>query len=535
MLQRSGLLTLLSAVLFPLALPNELFPLGSPVLGLVALAPYYIALCETPDAKHASRLGALFGGVSTLIANYWLMFFGDYSIWTIGGTTIGYIGYNYVLAGFLRRATRAPRAYRPMLFALVWTLYEYLKSVGFLGYPWGLAAYPFNTLVIYTQFADVTGVWGLSLIAVYANATVAELVRSPVRLRPAHFSLALRNLALVFVMIAGVAVYGSIRLSDEIPIRDTVDVVMIQQNADSWARGNFSRPLLTAQRETVRALAAIDREPELIIWSETSLRYYYEQSRGWYASNPQELPFITFVSELPAPLLTGAPFQDPEDDYAVYNASILIGRDTEIDQWYGKRHLVPFAEAIPFWETAAVRRFFQDVVGISGVWTPGNENRLFEIVGNAETPVHFATPICFEDGFAYVNRRFVHAGADLIVNLTNNSWSRTDSAQLQHLVAARYRAIETRRGLVRSTNSGFTAVLDPWGRVEESIPMFETGHLVATVPVYEPETETVYMMLGDYLPYLIGVILAVLFVAAEVRKRAPNGALLLESVGDAMT
>jgi len=514
------LLTIASAILFPLALPNELFPLGAPLLGLVALVPYYLALRETDRAKTAARLGALFGGVSTVIANYWLMFFGDYSVWTIGGTTIGYIGYNWVLAGFLWRTTRAPAAYRPVLFAMTWTLYEYAKSIGFLAYPWGLAAYPFNDLAVFTQVVDVTGVWALSFLAVYAAAALAELAphARPWLAAAPHATIA--NIGMVAILVALVAGYGTLRLRSDVPVRDTLDLVLVQQNADAWNTRNIARPLRTAQEETERALADLEHEPELVVWSETSLRYFYEDSRNWYATNPPERPFLDFLADLPAPLLTGSPLRAPGDDFVVHNAVLLIDPDTTVEHWYGKQHLVPFAEIIPFWDLPVVRDFFDTVIGISGIWAPGPGPRLFEVAGNEGQDVAIATPICFEDGFAYVNRRFVLAGADVILNLTNNAWSRTDSAQLQHFVAARYRAIETRRGLIRSTNSGYTAVLDPWGRITESLPMFETAHLSARVPVYRPESEPIYMRWGDYLPKAFLLVLVALFALEQARMRS---------------
>jgi apolipoprotein N-acyltransferase len=510
---------LLSGVLFPLALPNELFLLGSPVVGLVALVPYYVALRETSDARTAARLGAIFGGVSTIIANYWLMFFGDYSIWTIGGTTIGYVGYNWLLGGFLWRVVHTRRAYRPVLFAAVWMGYEYLKSIGFLGYPWGLAAYPFNELTIFNQVVDVTGVWALSFLAVYANAVIAELVSAR---RRSPWLEQLGNPIMLCLLVIATGIYGQIRVNEPVPVQDTVDLVLVQQNADAWNTRDISGPLLTSQRETEAGIAAWEKEPELIVWSETTLRYFYVESRSWYERNPSEKPFLTFVSELPAPLLTGAPFQNPDDEFAYHNAVLLIDQDTEVTQWYGKQHLVPFAELIPFWQTEMIRTFFQDVIGIPGIWAPGPGIRLFTIQGNGGSDVLIGTPICFEDGFSYMVRRHVKAGADLVINLTNNSWSRTNSAQLQHFVAARYRAIETRRGLVRSTNSGYTSVLDPWGRVTESAPMFESNHLNVTVNVYEPAVETIYVLWGDYLPQLTLALLGILMLVAETKKRSAS-------------
>lgn len=536
MLTRTTILTLLSAILFPLALPNELFAFGNPLIGLVALAPYYLAIRDTKNPRTAARLGALFGAVSTLLGNYWLMFFGEFSVWTIGGTTIGYVAYNYVLAGFLWRATREPLTVRPVLFALVWTVYEYLKSIGFLAYPWGLAAYPFSELAVFTQIVDVTGVWGLSFLAVYANTAAAEILcpsadaalqtnaAAPRDVTPR----AAAHLAMVAVLVTGIGGYGLVRLHTPIPVRTTLELMLVQQNADAWNTRDIARPLLITQRETENALAAVEQEPDLIVWSETSLRYIYESEGGWYARNPPERPFLDFIADLPAPLMTGSPMQSSEEDFAIYNAVILIDRDTTVRQWYGKQHLVPFAEIIPFWDTRAVRRFFDYVVGIDGIWTPGPGTRLFSLTARDGTEVEIATPVCFEDAFAYLNRAFVLAGADLIVNLTNNSWSRTNSAQTQHFVASRFRAIETRRSLVRSTNSGYTTIIDPWGRTVASRPMFVTTHLSATVPVYAPERETVYTTFGDWFPRLVAAALTILFAATFLhkKKRAPAAPLV---------
>jgi apolipoprotein N-acyltransferase len=520
--QQAFALSIISGLLFPLAQPNELLPLGSPLLGLVALIPLYIAFRTTPQARTAARIGAVFGTVSTVIANYWLMFFGDYSFWTIGGTTLGYAGYNFVLGGYLWVATRGDRAYRPLLFALVWTVYEYFKSIGFLGYPWGLAAYPVATVLPIAQLAAVTGVWGISALVVYFNASLGEYLSNAALWR-SHKEM--RNLLLSAVLLLAAFVFGTIRMQRPIEPEQHVTMLLVQQNADAWNTRDVARPLNIAQNET---LSAVDEfgPPDLIVWSETALRYLFPQGRGWYESNPAELPFSQFVAELPAPLLTGAPYQSPTEESDVYNAALLFDGSIDVEEWYGKRQLVPFAESIPFYDIPAVRRFFRDAVGLFGTWAPGPEGHLFEITPSSGDPVVFATPICFEDGFAGVNRHFVGNGADLLVNLTNNSWSRTNSAQTQHFVAARFRPIETGRTLVRSTNSGYTAVVDPLGRVLASLPMFVTDSLSVEVPVYKPDVETVYQTYGDYLPLGLLAGLAAAFVVWRIRRREHGGQLL---------
>jgi apolipoprotein N-acyltransferase len=508
-------MTLLASVLFPLALPNELFPTGNAVIGIIALSPLYIAVLRAQTTREAALVGVIFGGISTFLANYWLMFFGDYSVWTIGGTTLGYILFNAILVPFLWRALRTARVYRPFLFASVWTSYELLKSVGFLGYPWGLAAYPYNTIPAAIQIADVTGVWGISFVAVLLSATVAEFALDAVH--GTDWKDTARVAAVLVVLLAITTGYGAAALRREIPRDGTVDVVLVQQNSDSWNVRDIAGPLATAQRITLEGIEAADSTPDLVVWSETSLRYPYAEFRRWYEQNPANQTFVEFVSNLPAPLLTGAPFRPAAGEFTIHKAAILLGPDARVEQWYGKQQLVPFAEYVPFWERPAVQRLFQEVIGISAIWAPGPGYRTFEISRKSGDPVVIGTPICFEDGFAYVTRRFVRAGVDLFINLTNNSWSLTDSAQLQHLVAARFRAVETRRSLVRSTNAGFTGVLDPWGQVVSSVPMFTEAHLFVTVPVYKPAGLTVYMRWGEYFPVALILMLLVLLFVSEIR------------------
>jgi hypothetical protein len=90
---RCIILTLLSALLLPLAVPNDLFPYGSPLLGFICLAPFFAAITLTPSFRFAASLGVMFGFVTTIFAYYWLQYFGEYSFWTLGGTTFGYMLY----------------------------------------------------------------------------------------------------------------------------------------------------------------------------------------------------------------------------------------------------------------------------------------------------------------------------------------------------------------------------------------------------------------------------------------------------------
>ena len=125
-------------------------------------------------------------------------------------------------------------------------------------------------------------------------------------------------------------------------------------------------------------------------------------------------------------------------------------------------------------------------------WEKGGEATVFSGPGFT-----FATPICFEDTFGYLSRNFVRRGADLLVNLSNDAWSKSLSAQNQHLSMAVFRAVENRRSMVRSTASGQTCAVDPAGRVIALAPPFREAWITVAIPIVKEDT--VYTRYGDFL------------------------------------
>ncbi|WP_455381102.1 apolipoprotein N-acyltransferase [Salinispira pacifica] len=542
---RRIVLTLLSALLFPLALPSELFAFGNPFIGIWALSFFYLALLSAESTREAVVHGVLFGSVSTAIANYWLMYFGQFSAWTLGGVIAGYTGYNALLAPILWYYLRASSRWRPFLFAAAWTGYEYLKSVGFLAYPWGLSAYPFNTLLHLTQMVDVTGIWGLCFLASLANALVAEglqhaFLRLPVPggrrapglpmglLRSSISVIAQARLlgaqALMFALLLVAALlYGVVKLREPIPVVGRFDAVLVQQNSDSWIQGNDVETLRTAEELTDQGIRMLGHRPDVVVWSETSLRYPFTQGQSFYQANPPDRPFIPFLRGLGTYLVTGSPYI-VDTRWDAMNAVILLNPQAKMTDFYGKQHLVPFAESFPFWDIPIVRSFVQNAIGLEAIWVPGRKYTVFRIPLKSGGELRFGTPICFEDAFGYLCRNFVRHGAEVLINLTNNSWSNTDSAQTQHFVAARFRSIENRVTLVRSTNSGLTSVVDAYGRITARLPMFRKDVLPVTVPIYKPATPTIYTRFGDWLPVaLLLLLLGVLIADRIAERRARDG------------
>ena len=328
-------LAVCSALLLALALPNDLFPLGSPLFGVVCLAPLLVALYRSRSYGHAAWLGVLFGTCSSVLSNFWLLFFQSFSVWTLGGVTLAYLGYHALLAPILRYAAGVPRAWRPFAVAAVWAVYEYLKSSGYLGYPWGLVAYPVHAITPLVQFVEITGVWGLCLLMAMVNGVAAEWLEQlmlAARRVPARLW---RGSAVVALLAAAALGYGAVALQREIPTAGNADLVLVQHNANPWLSGDDEGTLRTLEALTAEGIAAAPAAPDLVVWSETAVRYWMvaPQDPDTVALAPAGLP------RLPVPLLTGVPWVVTLDPFAAMKRRDAGGT--------GRRGARPLRQAAP--------------------------------------------------------------------------------------------------------------------------------------------------------------------------------------------
>ncbi len=532
-LSRAIGLAVLSSLLLALALPNELFPWGSPAFGLIALSPLFFALSTTRSYRESFLLGAVFGGLAHGLSSYWLWFFKDFRFWTLGTSILAYMIVYGFLGLYLRGALKRTGIARPLAFAMAWAVFEWGKSSGFLGYPWGILAHSWNTVLPATQIVESTGVYGLSFALAFVSAAVGEFLSPPVPVLRSPFDgdaeqsplglarlimprrppngetrfLAAGQLVVAIVLLVAISAYGFVALDKHRTARASFSAVLVQQNLDPWD-GTESENLAVSIALAREAIAASGSAPDVVIFSETTLRRPWNGFQRYFAKTPREDPLTGFIADSGAWLFTGAPEILDYKTYDATNSVILVDTKGVQQGSYAKIHPVPFAEAIPFWEYDPFRTFIQDVVGLESGWVMGTERVIFELPTKKAGTVRFAAPICFEDAFAYLCRDFVRDGAELLINLTNDSWSRTHSAEIQHFVAARFRAIELRRTLVRSTNGGVSAIVGSDGRINELFPLFESTARMVDIPVFVDE-KTPYLDYGDWFASILACILAI--------------------------
>jgi apolipoprotein N-acyltransferase len=319
------------------------------------------------------------------------------------------------------------------------------------------------------------------------------------------------------IVLACVLGYGFFRLGLPEPAGRTVNLLLVQQNIDPWDNGKARAGATRINQDlTVQGLAGAEGPVDLVAWSETSVMDAYVTRDRRFDRKSSMVPFARQVG---VPILFGGVVIVDARRNLFMNGVILISADGEIVDTYGKMHPVPFAESIPFFSFPPVQWFFTRVVGVWFPWVQGEEYTIFRVPLSAGGELSFGAPVCFEDAFSDLCRRFILKGADLWLNLTNDYWSKTVSSEYQHFQVARFRAVENRRVLVRSTNGGVTAVVDPAGRVTAMLPMFERKTLAVSVPV-SAGPFTPYTILGDWFPWVIAaVLLALLLVDLAAARR----------------
>ncbi len=508
----------LSALLFALSFPSFVSRWGWFPLGYVCVAPVF-AVVHRAGWSRVVAYGPLYGFVSYALLNFWLATWHPLGLVVV--PTI-YAAHFLLLFPILKLIDgRFPR-HGWLLQAAAWIGYEYVKTLGYLGYPYGILGYSQYLFIPLIQVASLAGVWLISAIVVFPSALLGNAVRDGLAGAARFLRSRLPAIAVYGAVFAAGLVYGVAGQVDTAPLRQW-RVALVQQNVDPWRGGD------EAYRASLRALvrqstAAVRQEPEIVIWSETSFvpsidwhtRYRTDDARYKLVKqlreflDTQTLAYVIGNNDGQRRVLPGG-----EEVRLDYNATLLY-RAGEIVDIYRKLRLVPFSEHFPFrgpltWMHELLQRF--DIHHYEAGTVP---------VVYEDRGVRFSTPICYEDTFGSIGRLFVSRGADVLVNMTNDSWAGSVACAMQHMAMGVLRTVENRRSLVRSTNGGMTVIVDPNGRILKMLDPFVEDTLVGEVPVVRGIT-TPYTRWGDWLAQaaLAGTLAVTLWcLAAPLVERA---------------
>jgi len=465
-------LALLSAILLVALFPNY----NLAILAPIALTPLILAAAREPRA----RIRLVFGFVAGIV--YW---FGlcNWIQWTlehhagVSSTTAWFLFILFCLAKALQTGlfalltgTLPQKAWTPPAIAALWVALEYTHS--WTGFEWlnlGNAAADMSFLL---RLAPVTGVWGLSFAFALMSAVVATII-----LRRQRFA------SLWLLLLVGIAFLTDIPE----PARGRESATVVQPNFDDetiWTADILERSEEQLQTFSLSPVLGLDTQNSLIVWPEAPAPFY--------TYDPIFTGFVQRIAQAGhTDVLLGA--VGKASDGGPLNSALLVSPNGTVTR-YDKVNLVPFGEFVP-WPFGLVTK---KVSTEAGDFEAGRN-----VVVSPFGAHRIGTFICYESVFPGYIRRFAANGAEALFNLSNDAWFGKSQARYQHLRIVRMRAAENRRWIVRATNNGISAVIDPAGRVLDTLPEYREA--AARLRYNYRSDLTFYTKHGDWFVLLCAV------------------------------
>jgi len=367
-----------------------------------------------------------------------------------------------------------------------WVAVELARSY-VTGFPWDLLGTTQIDNIPLCRVATFTGVYGLSFEIALVNTAVAAGFLVP---------FARRKFLLTASVAAAIALHaGKLAKPEVLPTNRAA--TLVQENIpilqSDWSLDYLTSTLRSLQALSVRPQQEKPGQPALIVWPESPAPFWVTDLhlRGTLADIARSTDSYIIAGSIGIEH-TGDPNRHPD----IYNSASVIAPTGAWIARYDKVHLVPFGEYVPF---ATVISFARALTREVGTFARGNQREPVTL-GN----VSVGAFICYESIFPDEIRRFAHNGAEVFVNISNDSWFGDTGAPRQHLNMARMRAVENNRWLLRDTNNGVTAIIDPYGRIVAQAP---TNQRVALQGGYELEdTMTFYTRHGDWFAFVCAII-----------------------------
>ncbi|HMD44250.1 MAG TPA: apolipoprotein N-acyltransferase [Candidatus Acidoferrum sp.] len=458
--------------------------------GLIFVLTCVSWIAETLSV-HGGMSSAAGWGVLLLIGTVWAIIIGTFG-WAVERLSVRRVGLALLGAPFFWVTTEVVRAYLPEI-----------------SFPWSLLGYPAAGNPAIVQLTTVTGIYGVSFLIVAFNAL---LVWSYVADNSSESKRHIGTLAAAVVVLLMVEWVGP-RFVPKAVGTHLARVVQpnfpenIQYVGDWYAE---HKPDMADLERLSLEPSSGARQPDLLIWPEAPAPFSFQ--------DPHFGPTMSrIVEQLHHPVVVGVIEWKPQQimiNGTVRNGAVPYNSAAMIDEYgqrrfsYDKIHLVPFGEYEPF---PLIHQVVSSVSEEVGGFHKGKERT----VGTFSNGNKFSVFICYEAIYAGEVRDFANRGAELFINISNDGWFGTSQAAEQHLRMARVRAVENRRWVIRDTNNGITASIDPYGNVVRVMHRDERN--AADLPYDFRTDKTIYTRFGDWFAWMC-VIVSVILVGMTFRK-----------------
>lgn len=523
------------------------FPIAGPVpqwraaFCWVALTPLLWAL--TRKNRHGKELTALESGALGYLCGfcwylgncYWIYqtmyLYGGLDKPIAAGILILfclYLGLYHALFGCLFGVVRSSFGTQIalLLSPFVWVAVE-LARARITGFPWDLLGMAQIDNGALTRLAPITGVYGLSFLIALVNAL--WLLRIQVReRRHTRFLLTVAGVVLIVLYVVGVR-----KIATRQNEGTDATAILLQQNLEVGAIAKGPEP---STQELLDSFSYLSQYPGTKVYlgipgsgtaqvrfapklspQDADLIVWPESPAPFQEDDPQFRAALSHLAQQAhAPVIVGNIFLEQRGanprGYSMFNSAAFVTPQGAFVGRYNKIHLVPFGEYVPF---KGLFFFAQSLLHEVGTFEAGSQRTLFAVNGH-----RYGTFICYESIFADEVREFVREGADVLINISNDGWYGDTSAPWQHLNMVRMRAIENHRWVLRATNTGVTASIDPYGRVVESAARHERTSIRVGFG-YEHHL-TFYTVHGDWLAWLCAAVTAAALGGSRRTRDAVN-------------
>jgi apolipoprotein N-acyltransferase len=465
-----------------------------------ALIPLYFVL----DGKSKIKcfwVGMAVGFLSFLGLLYWLQYV------TLAGmiVLVFYLSLYFGVFGLSYCFVQPyPLMLRMFLLSSIWAALEFIRAHLFSGFDWGSLGYSQYQVLPVVQLADVTGVYGISFLIILVNSTLKEWFTPSIR----YSYKELIQVSLVAFFLLSLALgYGVYCLQFKVfASNGKAKIAVVQGNVNQelkWYEPSW--PYLMKKHLGLTRQVA-EENPAVIIWPETSFPGFLWEDAASFKKIQETM------AEIKTALIVGSVLQE-QGQY--FNSAVYLNDQGLVDTIYRKIRLVPFGEFIPFRKTLP----FLSALAPIGDFTPGDELTLFSVMKGDGTKGYFSVLICFEDAVSSLSREFVRAGAQFLVNITNDAWFWDTKAPFMHLQSSVLRSVENRRAVIRAANTGVSAFIDRYGRVYQTVKD-ESGRLTYVSGAAFADVElgkglSFYTRFGDVFVYGCFV-----FIAGTILRRS---------------
>jgi apolipoprotein N-acyltransferase len=436
-----------------------------------------------------AKVLAVHGGLS--IAGGWGILLLIASVWGVANGVITWAIHRLSLQSITLACIGTP-----FLWVSLEMFRTYLPEISF---PWNLLGYPAAANAALVQFTTITGIYGLSFAVAAFNALLAWCDADTTR--STRQRLTIFSSATAFVLV--VMIVGPHFVPNAVAHHTARAVQVNFPEADEYPTNWFIAHASDMAEIERLSLAPSAHHPDLLVWPEAPAPFSYQDVQFAHLASNLAIrfgnPFIVGVVEWkPETVSVGGM---SHMIMAPYNSALLFDAQGRRVFSYDKVHLVPFGEYEPF---PLIHRVVSNVSSEVGGFRKGTKYS----VGRFSNGYSFGVFICYEAIYPGEIRRFAANGAQLFVNISNDGWFGHSAAAEQHLRMARVRAVENRRWIVRVTNSGITASVDPYGRIFRPLP--RDVRAAADLPYDFRTNETIYARFGDWFGWLCVIVSVIL-------------------------